>query len=62
MGGGAAARPSHHSGILCARARDVAQLHNVEIAEEVLPGLTAYAGPGHTPGHSSTCSTAVSAT
>jgi hypothetical protein len=27
------------------------QLHNVEIAEEVLPGLTAYAGPGHTPGH-----------
>src|ERR1041385_3299597 len=27
------------------------QLHNVEIAEEVLPGLTANAGPGHTPGH-----------
>jgi N-acyl homoserine lactone hydrolase len=27
------------------------QLHGVEVAEEVLPGLTAYAGPGHTPGH-----------
>ena len=27
------------------------QLHGVEIAEEVLPGITAYAGPGHTPGH-----------
>src|SRR6185295_2413145 len=27
------------------------QLHNVEVAEEVIPGLTAYAGPGHTPGH-----------
>ena len=27
------------------------QLHNVEVSEEVLPGLTAYAGPGHTPGH-----------
>lgn len=27
------------------------QLHGVEIAEEVLPGLIAYAAPGHTPGH-----------
>src|SRR6188474_656752 len=25
------------------------QLHGVETAEEVIPGLTAYAGPGHTP-------------
>jgi N-acyl homoserine lactone hydrolase len=27
------------------------QFHGVEAAEEVLPGLTAYAAPGHTPGH-----------
>jgi N-acyl homoserine lactone hydrolase len=27
------------------------QLHNVDVAEEVLPGLTAHAAPGHTPGH-----------
>jgi glyoxylase-like metal-dependent hydrolase (beta-lactamase superfamily II) len=38
------------------------QLHNVEIAEEVLPGLTAYAGRATRPAISSTCSTAASAT
>ena len=36
-------------GILRARASRLAAAHGVEIAEEVIPGLTAYAGPGHTP-------------
>lgn len=27
------------------------QLHGVKARDEVLPGLTAYAAPGHTPGH-----------
>ena len=27
------------------------QLHSVDVGQELLPGLTAYAAPGHTPGH-----------
>ena len=51
---GAVAQPLGHHTIPEFYVRELAvskQLHNVEIAEEVLPGLTAYAGPGHTPGH-----------
>ena len=50
----AVAQPLGHHTIPEFYVRELAvskQLHNVEIAEEVLPGLTAYAGPGHTPGH-----------
>ena len=50
----AVAQPLGHHTIPEFYVRELAiskQLHNVEIAEEVLPGLTAYAAPGHTPGH-----------
>src|SRR5215213_6002670 len=50
----AVAQPLGHHTIPEFYVRELAispQLHNVEIAEEVLPGITAYAGPGHTPGH-----------
>jgi N-acyl homoserine lactone hydrolase len=50
----AVAQPNGHHHVPEFYVRELAnspQLHGVEIAEEVLPGLTAYAGPGHTPGH-----------
>jgi N-acyl homoserine lactone hydrolase len=50
----AMAQPNGHHHVPEFYVRELAnspQLHGVEIAEEVLPGLTAYAGPGHTPGH-----------
>jgi N-acyl homoserine lactone hydrolase len=50
----AVAQPLGHHTIPEFYVRELAisqQLHNVEVAEEVIPGLTAYAGPGHTPGH-----------
>jgi len=50
----AVAQPNGHHHVPEFYVRELAnsnQLHEVEIAEEVLPGLTAYAAPGHTPGH-----------
>ena len=50
----AVAQPLGHHTIPEFYVRELAvsqQLHGVEIAEQVIPGLTAYAGPGHTPGH-----------
>jgi glyoxylase-like metal-dependent hydrolase (beta-lactamase superfamily II) len=50
----AVAQPLGHHTIPEFYVRELAvskQLRGVAIAEEVIPGLTAYAGPGHTPGH-----------
>ena len=50
----AVAQPIGHETIPEFYLRELArspQLHGVASAEEVIPGFTAYAGPGHTPGH-----------
>ena len=50
----AVAQPIGHHTIPEFYVRELAnskQYRGVAVAEEVLPGITAYAGPGHTPGH-----------